>query len=122
MSPSLDTHVIGPGHLMAGVDDTARPAGMGYTGIDSHQSATGTATPSEQAAPSAVRNADCDLRIKVSKDLLADAAMAGIDQDIDASPPSPGGLTPSTSSTQPVAASAPMTEKPFAYLRSVIGG
>jgi hypothetical protein len=64
MSPALDTHVIGPGHLMAEVDDKAGPAGYGLRiGIATHQSATGAGAlrPSTQAL-SAVRNADRDLR------------------------------------------------------------
>lgn len=122
LSPSLDIHVIGPGRWMAGVDDTARPRDMGHTGMATHLSETVGSPPSELAGAQVLRDADRDRPIKQSTGLLAGAAMTGVALDNNASPPSPAGTTPSMSATQAVSANAPTTEKPFAYLRSVIGG
>jgi hypothetical protein len=49
MSPALDTHVIGPGHLMAEVDVKAGPVAMVRIGIATHQSATGAVIQSKFA-------------------------------------------------------------------------
>ena len=121
MSPALDTHVIGPGHLLAGANDTSRHGGADYAGMATHHSASGAGAPSEYAGAPALWNADREITLKQSTDFLGDTPMPGIVLDNNAPPPSPTGTTPYTSHTDADTASTLTTEKPFAYLRSVIG-
>lgn len=123
VSPAPDTGVMGPGRMQAAWDDRPRHGELGQAGIISTGYAPRDAGPMASGREREVTSVPGDRNRGVpsiqAAETLVGAASPGPGLDGHTPPPVPAA---GTATSPAVATGAPTTEKPFAYLRSVIGG